>query len=67
MGIEIPNERRETVRLKDVLDSRAYSDASSPLTLALGKDIAGSPVMTDISKMPHLLVAGTTGRVSRSA
>ena len=61
VGIEIPNERRETVRLKEILDSRQYRNASSPLTLALGKDIAGTPVMADIGKMPHLLVAGTTG------
>ena len=61
VGIEIPNERRETVRLKEILDSRQYHAASSPLTLALGKDIAGVPVMADIGKMPHLLVAGTTG------
>ena len=61
VGIEIPNEERETVRLKEILDSRQYRQADSPLTLALGKDIAGVPVMTDIGKMPHLLVAGTTG------
>ena len=61
VGIEIPNERREMVRLKEILDSRQYRNASGPLTLALGKDIAGAPVMADIGKMPHLLVAGTTG------
>jgi len=61
VGIEIPNERREMVRLKEVLGSSAYIDATSPLTLALGKDIAGSSVLTDIAKMPHLLIAGTTG------
>ena len=61
VGIEIPNERREMVRLKEVLGSSAYVDATSPLTLALGKDIAGSSVLTDIAKMPHLLIAGTTG------
>ena len=61
VGIEIPNEERETVRLKDLLSSGAYDDAGSPLTLALGKDIAGAPVIADIGKMPHLLVAGTTG------
>ena len=61
VGIEIPNEKRETVRLKEILDSRQYRQADSPLTLALGKDIAGTPVMADIGKMPHLLVAGTTG------
>ena len=61
VGIEIPNEERETVRLKELLSSRSYRDADSPLTLALGKDIAGAPVMADIGRMPHLLVAGTTG------
>ena len=61
VGIEIPNEQRETVRLKEILDSRQFRRTDSPLTLALGKDIAGVPVMADIGKMPHLLVAGTTG------
>ena len=61
VGIEIPNERREMVRLKGLLSSPDYADASSALTLALGKDIAGAPVLADIGKMPHLLVAGTTG------
>ena len=61
VGIEIPNEKRETVRLKELLSSRSYRDADTPLTLALGKDIAGAPVMADIGRMPHLLVAGTTG------
>ena len=61
VGIEIPNERRETVRLKEILDSSRFRGADSALTLALGKDIAGVPVMADIGKMPHLLVAGTTG------
>ena len=61
VGIEIPNEERETVRLKELLSSRSYRDADTPLTLALGKDIAGAPVMADIGRMPHLLVAGTTG------
>ncbi len=61
VGIEIPNEHREMVRLKEVLISSAYQDSASPLTLALGKDIAGSSVVADIAKMPHLLVAGTTG------
>ena len=61
VGIEIPNERREVVRLKQILNSTEYEQASSPLTLALGKDIAGAPVMADVGKMPHLLVAGTTG------
>ena len=61
VGIEIPNEHREMVRLKEVLTSSAFLDATSPLTLALGKDIAGASVVADIAKMPHLLVAGTTG------
>ena len=61
VGIEIPNEKRETVRLKEILASTQFEKAASPLTLALGKDIAGVPVMADIGKMPHLLVAGTTG------
>ena len=61
VGIEIPNEQRETVRLKEILSSPQFETAHSPLTLALGKDIAGVPVMSDIGKMPHLLVAGTTG------
>ena len=61
VGIEIPNEHREVVRLKELLSSRAYQEAGSPLTLALGKDIAGDPVVTDITKTPHMLVAGTTG------
>ena len=61
VGIEIPNEEREVVRLKEILNSQEYRDANTPLTLALGKDIAGTPVMADIGRMPHLLVAGTTG------
>lgn len=61
IGIELPNEFRETVRLKEILASQQYDNAHSPLTLALGKDIAGHPVIVDIAKMPHLLVAGTTG------
>ncbi|MYA18013.1 MAG: cell division protein FtsK [Gammaproteobacteria bacterium] len=61
VGIEIPNEQREVVRLKEILKSDEYRDANTPLTLALGKDIAGTPVMADIGRMPHLLVAGTTG------
>ena len=61
VGIEIPNERREVVRLKQILNSNDYRETTSPLTLALGKDIAGAPVMADVGKMPHLLVAGTTG------
>lgn len=61
VGLELPNEYREIVRLKEVLASDAYQHAASPLSLALGKDIAGHPVVVDLGKMPHLLVAGTTG------
>ncbi|MCB1828059.1 MAG: DNA translocase FtsK 4TM domain-containing protein, partial [Coxiellaceae bacterium] len=61
IGIELPNEDRATVSLQEVLASKQYDQARSPLTLALGKDIAGHPVIADLSKMPHLLVAGTTG------
>ena len=61
MGLEIPNPHRQTVRLTEILGSEAYASLSSPLALALGKDIAGHPVVADLQKMPHLLVAGTTG------
>ena len=61
VGIEIPNEDREMVMLSQVLSSQAYEESRSPLTLALGHDIAGVPLMADLAKMPHLLVAGTTG------
>ncbi len=61
IGIEIPNQSRETVRLVEGLASREYEKSTSPLTLVLGKDIAGSPVITDLMKMPHVLIAGTTG------
>ena len=61
MGLEIPNPHRQTVRLSEILGSAVYHDAHSPLALALGKDIAGNPVVADLAKMPHLLVAGTTG------
>ena len=61
VGIEIPNENRETVRLRELLASATYQRADSPLTLALGKDISGDPVTADIARMPHLLIAGTTG------
>ena len=61
VGIEIPNEQRSIVRLKEIITSEVYQASKSPLTLALGKDIAGEPVVADITKMPHLLVAGTTG------
>ena len=61
IGVELPNEHREVVGLQEVLASKQYQNARSPLTLALGKDIAGHPVIVDLVKMPHLLVAGTTG------
>ncbi|MEW5891145.1 MAG: DNA translocase FtsK 4TM domain-containing protein [Pseudomonadota bacterium] len=61
MGLEIPNAKRQTVRLSEILGSKAYHDMHSPLTLSLGKDIGGLPVVADLAKMPHLLVAGTTG------
>ena len=61
MGLEIPNEQREIVVLSEIVKSRVYDQASSPLTLALGKDISGDAVVADLAKMPHLLVAGTTG------
>jgi S-DNA-T family DNA segregation ATPase FtsK/SpoIIIE len=61
MGIEIPNEHRAMVRLSSVLSSEDFDKSKSPLTIALGHDIAGNPVVTDLGKMPHLLVAGTTG------
>jgi len=61
VGIEIPNPRRETVYLREVIESEAYRAADSMLTLALGKDIGGVPFSTDLAKMPHLLVAGATG------
>jgi DNA segregation ATPase FtsK/SpoIIIE, S-DNA-T family len=61
MGLEIPNPHRQTVRLTEILGSEAYHALHSPLALALGKDIAGNPVVADLQKMPHLLVAGTTG------
>lgn len=61
VGLELPNKNREIVRLSEVLASQHYEQARSPLALALGKDIAGHPVVVDLAKMPHLLVAGTTG------
>ncbi|MDX1453556.1 MAG: DNA translocase FtsK 4TM domain-containing protein, partial [Oleiphilaceae bacterium] len=61
VGIEIPNEHREIVRFSEVMRSKDYDDAESPLTLGLGNDIAGDPVVVNLAKMPHLLVAGTTG------
>ncbi len=61
MGLEIPNAKRQIVRLSEILGSKAYHDSASPLTVTLGKDIAGNPAVADLGKMPHLLVAGTTG------
>ena len=61
VGLEIPNEVRELVALGEIVKSRVYDDLSSPLTLALGKDIGGHPVVADLARMPHLLIAGTTG------
>ena len=61
IGLEIPNEHRELVVLNDVIESETYDEEISPLTLGLGKDISGRPIVADLAKMPHLLVAGTTG------
>jgi S-DNA-T family DNA segregation ATPase FtsK/SpoIIIE len=61
MGLEIPNPHRQTVRLSEILGSEVYAGMHTPLALALGKDIAGNPVVVDLQKMPHLMVAGTTG------
>lgn len=61
MGLELPNPRRQIVRLSEILSSQVYHSSASMLTMALGKDIAGNPVVADLAKMPHLLVAGTTG------
>ncbi|MCZ8015350.1 MAG: DNA translocase FtsK 4TM domain-containing protein [Limnobacter sp.] len=61
MGLELPNPRRQVVKLTEILGSQVYSGNKSPVTMALGKDIAGKPVVADLAKMPHLLVAGTTG------
>ena len=61
MGLELPNPKRQIVRLTEILSSKVYNDGVSSLTIALGKDIAGNPVVADLAKMPHLLVAGTTG------
>jgi S-DNA-T family DNA segregation ATPase FtsK/SpoIIIE len=61
MGLELPNPKRQTVRLQEILSSQAYADSASPLTIALGKDISGRPIVSDLAKMPHALVAGTTG------
>ncbi len=61
MGLEIPNPKRQVVRLQEILSSQVYADSASPLTIALGKDISGRPIVSDLAKMPHALVAGTTG------
>lgn len=61
MGLEIPNPKRQIVRLQEILSSQVYADSASPLTIALGKDISGRPIVSDLAKMPHALVAGTTG------
>ncbi len=61
MGLELPNPKRQIVRLTEILSSQVYNNSASDLTIALGKDIAGHPVVADLAKMPHLLIAGTTG------
>jgi S-DNA-T family DNA segregation ATPase FtsK/SpoIIIE len=61
MALELPNAKRQTIRLSEILGSQAYNDASSMLTMGMGKDIVGGPVVADLAKMPHVLVAGTTG------
>ncbi len=61
VGIEIPNETRETIYLREILESKLFQEAASSLTMALGKDIVGKPFVTDLKKLPHLLIAGTTG------
>ena len=61
MALELPNPKRQTIRLSEILGSQAYNDAASQLTIGLGKDIVGNPVVADLAKMPHCLVAGTTG------
>ncbi|NKQ41386.1 MAG: DNA translocase FtsK [Sulfurovum sp.] len=61
VGIEIPNEGRNTIYLRDILESSLFKESKSPLTVALGKDIVGNPFVTDLKKLPHLLIAGTTG------
>jgi DNA segregation ATPase FtsK/SpoIIIE, S-DNA-T family len=61
MGLEIPNPKRQIVSLSEIMGSQAYADMNSPLAIAMGKDIAGKPIVADLAKMPHVLVAGTTG------
>ena len=61
VGLEIPNEKREIVTLGEIIKSKPYDETVSPLALALGKDIGGIPIVADLARMPHLLIAGTTG------
>jgi len=61
MALELPNPRRQTVKLAEIISSKPWNDMNSPLTVTLGKDIGGQPVVADLARMPHLLVAGTTG------
>jgi len=61
MGLELPNAQRQIVRLSEILSAKVYNDNASPLTLAMGKDISGNPIVADLGKMPHVLVAGSTG------
>ncbi len=61
VGIEVPNEETQTIYIREILESKYFQDASSPLTMILGKDIVGNPFITDLKKLPHLLIAGTTG------
>ncbi len=61
MALELPNPKRQMVHLSEILSSQVYADMDSPLTIAMGKDISGKPVVADLAKMPHVLVAGTTG------
>ena len=67
IGLEVPNPVRETVRLKEILESKAFRESTAPLTLALGKDIGGKAFVIDLAKMPHLLVLVRRGRASRLA
>ena len=61
MALELPNAKRQSIRLSEILGSQVYNEAKSLLTIGLGKDIIGNPVVADLAKMPHVLVAGTTG------
>ena len=61
MGLELPNAKRQTIRLSEILEANVYQHSHSMLTLAMGKDITGHPVVADLAKAPHMLVAGTTG------